>query len=125
MVRWNLPQTHTHPALVRDILVTKVGAFYTSWSDSGFPDAQKASAKLTITSRNLSSTKTVTAYYKADNSTDDDSSDWNVYGSTGVFNTSPTQTISAPIDAPLTHRKIRFRLVFETDSESDDPPRGS
>ena len=123
VVRINLPLDNDNPALVQTRRIRGKGIYYDPWWDGGFPDAQKAMVKLTLTSRNLSSTKKITVYYKTDDATDNDSQGWTLFGTTGVVNTSPIQTITPSLTTPITFRRIRFRYDFETDSESAAPPR--
>lgn len=121
--RTALPLSNENPALVTSRRIRRAGKFFDSWWDGGFPDAEKAMVKLSINSRNLSSDKTVTVYYKTDNASDNDSQGWTLFGSTGVVNTSPVQTITPSLTSPITFRKIRFRYDFATDSSSEAPPR--
>lgn len=123
IVRLNLPVANENPALVGTRRVRLSGQFFTSWWDAGFPDARKATPRITATSRNLTSVKKITVYYKTDNADTDDDSGWTAFGTTGVINTSPVQTLTASLTSPIMFRRIRFRLDFETDSTSDEPPR--
>lgn len=123
VVRLNLPLDNDNPALVQTRRLRRNGNYFDPWWDGGFPDAQKAMVKLTFTTRNLASGKTITAYYKTDDATDNDAQGWTLFGATGVVNTSPVQTITPSLTTPITFRRIRFRYAFDSDSDSDPPPR--
>jgi len=121
--RLKLPRDNENPRRSATIAVRKTGEFYSPWIDFNYPDVEKAASKLTIGSRNFSSgAKYVTVYYKKDDATDDDGSGWTLWGDDGVFDTSAQETKASVTSTPVTFKRIRFRLSFTTDSNSDDPP---
>ena len=121
--RLKLPRDNENPRRSATIAVRKTGEFFTPWIDFNYPDVEKAASKLTLGSRNLTSgEKYVTVYYKKDDSTDDDGSGWTLWGDDGVFDTSPQELKASVTSTPVTFKRIRFRLSFTSDSNSDDPP---
>jgi len=96
------------------------GNFYTPFINFNYPDVNKAAIKLTINGNNLSSDRYVTVYYKTDDDTDDDSTGWNTWGSTGKF-TSSGQTVAATISTLTNFDRIRFKMTFTSDAMTVSP----
>ena len=122
IIRLRMPIDNENPRHNSTRAFKSGGAFYTPWIDYSFPDISKAQIKLTINSRNFDSNDYVTVYYKKDNATDDDSAGWAVWGSDGVFNTSPSETVTSVVSTLVTFTRIRFKIAFTVSSSSADPP---
>jgi len=121
--RLKLPRDNENPRRSATIAVRKAGDFFTPWIDFNYPDVEKAGSKLTIGSRNFSSSeKYVTVSYKKDDASDDDGSGWALWGDDGVFDTSPQEVKASVTSTPVTFKRIRFKISFTSDSNSEDPP---
>ena len=125
IIRLRFPIENQHPALNTSRLLRKKGVFYTSFMDFNFPDQEKAAVKLTLEGENLDSNRTVTVSYKIETSAlnDSDSSTWTTFGSSGVINSSGSQTITASLTSPVTFKRIRFKFEFASNSTTAMPPR--
>ena len=119
--RLRMPIRNENPALnsVTEHQIT--GNFYTPYVNFNYPDVNKSAIKITMTGTNLSSTKYVTLYYKTDDDTDNDNIGWNTWGTNGKF-TSTGQTVAGTFSSALVNfDRIRFKLVFTSDSISSSP----
>lgn len=112
-----IPPDRENPALSKTPSVRLEGSFYTQWHDFFYPDVEKAVVRVTINSKNLSSTRYVELSYKTDDANPEDDSGWTLFGTgNGRFTTSPSETLTATLTSPVTFKRIRFRLRFVTDS---------
>jgi hypothetical protein len=122
VIRLRMPIDNENPRHNSTRAFRSGGEFFTPWIDYSFPDVSKAQIKLTINSKNFDSDDYATVYYKKDDATDDDSSGWTVWGSDGVFNTSPSETVAAVVSTLVTFTRIRFKIAFTVSSSTADPP---
>jgi hypothetical protein len=113
--RMTLPSNTNTPRLSTAQENVLSGTFVTSWWDGNRPQVEKSFNKFTLLSEDLSSNLHVTVAYEADN----DGSFTNINSSDSVFNTSPSETISA--NAGITFRRIRFRFTLTTNALTTSP----
>ena len=118
--RLRMPIRNENPSLNSITEHPLTGNFYTPFINFNYPDVNKAAVKLTVNGLNLDSSKFVTAFYKTDDTTDDDTTGWTTFGSTGKF-TSSGQTVTADISTITNFDRIRFKLVFTTDDTGVSP----
>ena len=118
--RLRMPIRNENPSLNSITEHPLTGNFYTPYINFNYPDVNKAAVKLTVNGLNLDSSKFVTAFYKTDDTTDDDTTGWTTFGSTGKF-TSSGQTVTADISTITNFDRIRFKLVFTTDDTGVSP----
>jgi len=116
--RIRMPIRNENPALNSLSEHRLTGSIYTSWINYNFPDVQKSAIKVNITGRNLDSNKYATVYYKTDDDTDDDTTGWTLFGSTGKA-TSSDSTITSSIQ--LNFKRIRFKVLLTTNDDSSSP----
>lgn len=122
VIRLRMPIDNENPRHNSTRAFKNGGEFFTPWIDYSFPDVSKAQIKLTINSKNFDSNDYATVYYKKDDATDDDSSGWTVWGSDGIFNESPSETVAAVVSTLVTFTRIRFKIAFTVSSSTADPP---
>jgi hypothetical protein len=123
VIRLRLPLDNENPRQNSTIEVRRAGNIYLPFVDFNFPDVEKAQAKLGIGSRNFSSgEKYVTVHYKLDDATADDTQGWTPWGDDGIFDVSPEEIKAAVLTTPVTFRRLRLRLQFTSDSNSEPPP---
>ena len=113
--RMTLPSNTNTPRLSTDQENTLSGTFVTSWWDGNRPQVEKSFNKFTLLSEDLSGNLHVTVAYEAD----DDGAFTNINSSDSIFNTSPSETISA--NAGITFRRIRFRFTLTTNALTTSP----
>jgi len=118
--RVRMPIRNENPSLNSVTEHRLTGNFYTPFINFNYPDVNKAGIKLTINGNNLSSDRYVTVYYKTDDDTDDDSTGWNTWGSTGKF-TSTGQTVAATVTTLTEFDRIRFKITFTSDAMTVSP----
>jgi len=116
--RIRMPIRNENPALNSLSEHRLTGNFYTSYVNFNFPDVEKSAIKINVTGRNLDSDKKATVFYKADDATDDDTTGWTVFGSSGEV-TSTSATITSSIQ--LNFKRIRFKIVLSTNDSSSSP----
>ena len=116
--RIRMPIRNENPALNSLSEHRLTGNIYTSWINFNFPDVQKSAIKVNVTGKNLDSNKYATVYYKTDDDTDDDTTGWTLFGSTGKA-TSSDSTITSSIQ--LNFRRIRFKVLLTTNDDSSSP----
>lgn len=125
-VRLKMPVSNDNPALAASVEVRKTGNFYTQWMDWDFPDIEKTLLRVALSTKNCSTGKTVTVYYKTDDASDDDSSGWTQFPDESTkVNSSPTTVLSVDTSdetAQITFKRIRFKLAIASNSFTDDPP---
>ena len=118
--RLRMPIRNENPSLNSITEHPLTGNFYTPYINFNYPDVNKAAVKLTVNGLNLDSSKFVTVFYKTDDTTDDDTTGWTTFGSTGKF-TSSGQTVTADISTITNFDRIRFKIVFTTDDTGVSP----
>tara|TARA_R100000329_G_scaffold44103_1_gene41279 strand:- start:1973 stop:4438 length:2466 start_codon:yes stop_codon:yes gene_type:complete len=116
--RLRMPIRNENPALNSLSEHKLTGNFYTSYVNFNFPDVDKSAIKITVTGRNLDSNKKATVYYKTDDATDDDTTGWTLFGSSGECTSSST-TLTSSIQ--LNFKRIRFKIVMSTNDSSSSP----
>tara|TARA_B100001939_G_scaffold51838_3_gene41108 strand:+ start:16082 stop:18547 length:2466 start_codon:yes stop_codon:yes gene_type:complete len=116
--RLRMPIRNENPALNSLSEHRLTGNFYTSYVNFNFPDVDKSAIKITVTGRNLDSNKKATVYYKVDDATDDDTTGWTLFGSSGECTSSST-TLTSSIQ--LNFKRIRFKIVMSTNDSSSSP----
>jgi len=116
--RLRMPIRNENPALNSLSEHRLTGNFYTSYVNFNFPDVNKSAIKITLTGRNLDSNKKATVFYKTDDATDDDTTGWTTFGSSGEV-TSASTTITSSIQ--LNFKRIRFKIVLSTNDSSSSP----
>lgn len=123
VVRIRLPINNENPRSNSPRALRTAGDFYTPSLNFNYPDAEKVGLTITIGSLNFAAgTKFVTVSYKLDDASGDDASGWILWGDDGVFDVSPSETKTAILTGPLTHKTIRFKYAFTSDSSTDAPP---
>lgn len=111
----NLPSTGLDPTKDTAVDYSESGEVVTSWVDLHLADVEKYFKTLKVVSEGLvASAQTITAYYQKDDAEDSDS--WILIG---TFDTSPTEEMS--IGNTVTGRRIRFKFVLSTNSDSLTP----
>ena len=116
--RLRMPIRNENPALNSLSEHRLTGNFYTSYVNFNFPDVDKSAIKITVTGRNLDSNKKATVFYKVDDATDDDTTGWTTFGSSGECTSSST-TLTSSIQ--LNFKRIRFKIVMSTNDTSSSP----
>ena len=116
--RLRMPIRNENPALNSLSEHKLTGNFYTSYVNFNFPDVDKSAIKITVTGRNLDSNKKATVFYKVDDATDDDTTGWTTFGSSGECTSSST-TLTSSIQ--LNFKRIRFKIVMSTNDTSSSP----
>ena len=116
--RLRMPIRNENPALNSLSEHKLTGNFYTSYVNFNFPDVDKSAIKITVTGRNLDSNKKATVFYKVDDATDDDTTGWTTFGSSGECTSSST-TLTSSIQ--LNFKRIRFKIVMSTNDSSSSP----
>lgn len=116
--RLRMPIRNENPALNSLSEHRLTGNFYTSYVNFNFPDVDKSAIKITVTGRNLDSNKKATVFYKADDATDDDTTGWTLFGSSGEV-TSSSVTLTSSIQ--LNFKRVRFKLVLSTNDSASSP----
>ena len=116
--RLRMPIRNENPALNSLSEHRLTGNFYTSYVNFNFPDVDKSAIKITVTGRNLDSNKKATVFYKVDDATDDDTTGWTTFGSSGECTSSST-TLTSSIQ--LNFKRIRFKIVLSTNDSAQSP----
>tara|TARA_A100001515_G_scaffold144524_1_gene148843 strand:+ start:18344 stop:20809 length:2466 start_codon:yes stop_codon:yes gene_type:complete len=116
--RLRMPIRNENPALNSLSEHRLTGNFYTSYVNFNFPDVDKSAIKITVTGRNLDSNKKATVFYKVDDATDDDTTGWTTFGSSGECTSSST-TLTSSIQ--LNFKRIRFKVVLSTNDSAQSP----
>jgi len=116
--RLRMPIRNENPALNSLSEHRLTGNFYTSYVNFNFPDVDKSAIKITVTGRNIDSNKKATVFYKVDDATDDDTTGWTTFGSSGECTSSST-TLTSSIQ--LNFKRIRFKVVLATNDSSSSP----
>jgi len=121
--RLRLPVLDADPTRVDTPQLIKLGRIATPWMDWFFPDIEKGLLKLSLLTRNTDATNYITAYYKSDNAEDADAAldSWTLFGTSGIFNTAGSMTLSANMSALPKIKRIRFLFVFTSDSTTQGP----
>lgn len=117
-----VPIVNDNPLSHLDFTYTPSGYLITGWFDASFIDIEKTFTHLKIASENLTTGVTVTAQYQLDSGDlRDPTDDTHWTDISDVFDTSPSQRIELQTGSDVTARRIRFRLILDTNSQAVTP----
>ena len=115
------PSDTLDPFRDSNYLFTHEGHLITSWMYADLQDVQKLFKSIKVFAENLTaSAQVIQADYQIDGATE--TSTWNNIN--GAFDTVPVEEVdlvSDPVASGVTGRRVRFRLRFETNSNTSTP----